>query len=81
MTARAMLLGSRSIAFGVWEHCFWVLRALLLESGSIAFRSWEQCFWKLGALLLGVENNVFVRLSCMSSLPPFELKKCGKYVP
>ena len=54
---------------------------MLLESESNAFGSWEQCFWKLEALLLGVESNVFVRLSCMSSLPPFELKTCVNYVP
>ena len=54
---------------------------MLLESESIAFGSWEHSFWRLRALLLGVESNVFVRLSCMSSLPPFELKTCVKYVP
>ena len=81
MSARAMLLGSGSIAFGLWELCFWALRALLLESESNAFGSWEHSFWRLRALLLETENNVFVRLSCMSSPPHFELKKCVNYVP
>ena len=32
-----LLLGARSIAFGLWEQCFWALGAMLLAPWSYAF--------------------------------------------
>ena len=76
-----MLCKLRSYALYVKELYSVTSGAMLCVCKSYAFGLWEQCFWRLRALLLGVESNVFVRLSCMPSLPPFELKTCVNYVP
>ena len=48
VTARAMLLGCKSNAFGMQEQCFWMLGAMLLASESNAKRQVAvSSFWFL----------------------------------
>lgn len=65
---RALLLTSKSIAFGVVEHCFGTLKAMQLEAHSNAVEGSRHCSGALKAMLLEAQSIAlaFAQHSCVT---------------